>query len=123
MTPREAVQAYWTAAQARDWDAFTALLSDDIVYELPQSRERIRGKERYLTFNTEYPADWHATLRHVVAESGRAVSWTDFLTNGEPEIVVTFFTFGADGLIQTVTDFWPEPFEAAAYRAGLVERY
>jgi hypothetical protein len=28
----EVVAAYWAAAEARDWDAFAALLADDVVY-------------------------------------------------------------------------------------------
>jgi hypothetical protein len=26
------VAVYWAAAEARDWDAFAALLADDVVY-------------------------------------------------------------------------------------------
>lgn len=47
---------YWTALQARDWEGFEALLAEDVVYELPQTRERIRGRANYLRFNIEYPA-------------------------------------------------------------------
>ena len=38
------VTSYWTAAEARDWDAFRALVAEDVVYEAPQSRERVRGR-------------------------------------------------------------------------------
>ena len=31
-----------------------------MVYEIPQSRERIRGRDRYLQFNQEYPGDCYS---------------------------------------------------------------
>ena len=44
---------YWAAAEARDWAAFGALLADGVVYEVPQSRERVSGREAYIRFNAE----------------------------------------------------------------------
>jgi 3-phenylpropionate/cinnamic acid dioxygenase small subunit len=64
--PHEAIEVYWATAEARDWDAYAALLTADVVYEMPQSRERIRGKERYMSFNTDYPADRPAWRAHLV---------------------------------------------------------
>jgi len=98
-TAHEPVTRYWAAAEARDWDAFAALLSDDICYELPQTRKRIGGKARYLEFSTDFPADWHATLRLVIADGDRARSWCDFVTDGVPQIAVTFFELTPDGLV------------------------
>jgi hypothetical protein len=48
-------RAYWTVMGARDWPALTALLADDVLYELPQSRERVRGAEALVRFSAEYP--------------------------------------------------------------------
>ena len=121
--PHQAAEEYWAAAEARDWDAYAALLTDDVVFEMPQSRERIRGKENYMSFNTGYPADWHATVRYVIAEGRRATSWCDVVTDGVPQVAVTFFTFDSDGLICHITDFWPDPAEPPAWRAHLVEIY
>jgi hypothetical protein len=50
------------------WDRFADLLASDVVYTLEQSRERIRGRDRYVTFNREYPGDWHVTVELVVAD-------------------------------------------------------
>ena len=44
------------------------LLDPDVVYEIPQSRERIRGRDRYVTFNAEYPGDWHLEPRVVLGD-------------------------------------------------------
>ncbi|WNF27877.1 nuclear transport factor 2 family protein [Streptomyces sp. C11-1] len=132
---RAAVERFWAAAEAREWDAFAATLADDVVYDLPQTRERIRGKERYLRFNQEYPGDWHVRVERIVAdaEGRQAAARTGFTVTGEgPEETrerpqeldaIHFFTFDAQGLITGVTDFWPESYEPPAGREHLVERY
>jgi len=121
--PTATALAFWAAAEARDWSAFGALLADDVVYELPQSRERIRGKATYLRFNVEYPGEWQLTVRRVVGERGQAATWCDFVTDGEPGEALTFFEFGETGLITTITEFWPEPYDPPPGREHLVERF
>lgn len=126
---RAAVEAYWSAANARDWDAFAATLADDVVYDLPQTRELIRGKERYLQFNREYPGDWCVRVERLVADGeGRQAAARTLVTftgaEGEATAIhaIHFFTFDAQGLITGVTDFWPEPYEPPTGREQ-VERY
>ena len=75
----EVVAAYWAAAEARDWDAFGALLADDVVYRGPQTREQVRGRAPYIRFNVEgFPYDWHLTVDRIVGEGQRAASWIEF---------------------------------------------
>ncbi|MBK3587929.1 nuclear transport factor 2 family protein [Streptomyces microflavus] len=122
---RAAVETYWATADARDWDAFAATLADDLVYELPQTRERIHGKDRYVRFNEEYPGDWHVRIERIVADSeGRqAAARTEFTVGAEEMHAIHFFTFDDRGRITGVTDFWPESYEPPAGREHLVERY
>ncbi|MFJ4706756.1 nuclear transport factor 2 family protein [Streptomyces anulatus] len=129
---RGVVETYWAAAEARDWSAFGATLAEDVVYELPQTRERILGKKRYLRFNEEYPGDWHVRVERIVAdaEGRQAAARTGFTVTGEQEgappqelDAIHFFTFDEEGLITGVTDFWPESYEPPAGREHLVERY
>lgn len=82
---RGVVEAYWTAAEARDWSAFGATLAEGVVYDLPQTRERILGKERYLRFNQEYPGDWHVRVERIVAdaEGRQAAARTGFTVTGD----------------------------------------
>lgn len=60
MTDAHAVVAsYWAAADARDWQSFGGLLADDVVYEGPQTRERVRARDAYVRFNVEgFPGEW-----------------------------------------------------------------
>jgi predicted ester cyclase len=120
---RAAIESYWTSCEARDWERFGALVSLDVVYECPQTRERVRGREAYIRFNREFPGDWHLSIDRIVADPQQAVSWTTFVLTGEEMTGLCFFTFNDDGLIDTIKDFWPEPYEPAANRAHLVERY
>ena len=47
----EVVAAYWAAAQTRDWDTVAGLVAEQVVYEAPQFRERVRGRTAYVRFN------------------------------------------------------------------------
>ncbi|GAA1330715.1 hypothetical protein GCM10009647_070380 [Streptomyces sanglieri] len=122
---RAVVETYWSAADARDWDAFAATLADEVLYDLPQTRERIRGKERYLRFNREYPGEWRVRVERVVAdgEGRQAAVRTRFTAGAEESPAVHFFVFDATGRISEITDFRPEPYEPPAGREHLVERY
>ncbi|GAA3807488.1 nuclear transport factor 2 family protein [Streptomyces phyllanthi] len=120
---RAAVERFWAAAEARDWTAFAGTLAEDVVYTLPQTRERISGLERYVRFNREYPGDWHVRTERVVAEPDHVVTWTRVTVGPREMDAVTFFTGDGYGRIATVTDFWPEPYEPPAGREHLVERY
>lgn len=119
---RERVQRFIATLEARDWAAWAELLDPDVVYEIPQSRERIRGRDRYLRFNQEFPGDWHLRCKVVIADEQRGVVWFDWLLDGGRDDAMAFFEF-TGGLITRVTDFWPEPYEPPPGREHLVERW
>ena len=120
----EVVAAYWAAAEARDWAAFGDLIADDVVYEAPQTRERVRGRAAYLRFNAEgFPGDWHLSVQRIVGQDGHAASWIQMAEAGDRYPGLCFFDLDPGGRIARITDFWPEPYEPPAGRAGLVERY
>jgi hypothetical protein len=119
---RELAERFIASLEARDWDAWAALLHPAVVYELPQSRERIRGRDRYLRFNQEYPGDWHLRPKVTIADERHGVVWFEWLLNGRTDDAMAFFEF-AGGVITRVTDFWPEPYEPPPGREHLVERW
>jgi len=120
----EVIAAYWAAAEARDWDAFGALLADDVLYRSPQTREQVRGREAYIRFNVEgFSYDWHIAVRRIVGEGPHAASWIEFTGQEGTQPGLCFFELGDDGWITQITDFWPDPYELPATRAHLVERY
>ena len=117
------IERYWTAIEARDWPGLSTLLHPGVVYELPQTRERIRGRERYLQFNAEYPGDWHLTIERTHEDPSGGASWTAFTVGDETVPALTFFRFDDAGLIAHITDFWPEPYDPPPGREHLVERF
>ena len=120
---RKTVESFWSAAEARDWSTFASTLAEDVLYDLPQTRERIRGKDSYVQFNREYPGDWHLRIQRIVADSEQAVTWIHVTVGLDEVYAVTFFTGDEEGRITTVTDFWPEAYEPPPGREHLVERY
>jgi hypothetical protein len=120
----DVVAVYWAAAEARDWAAFGGLLAEDVVYEGPQTRERVRGRDAYLRFNAEgFPGGWHLEVQRIVGEGQHAASWIQMSEGDEHYPGLCFFDLGPDGLITRITDFWPTPYELPGSRAHLVERY
>ena len=117
------IEAYWSAANARDWDAFAALLAEDVVYEVPQTRERVRGRPRYVQFNEEYPGDWVAVVERAVGSGAHGASWTTVTVGADTMAGLSFFDLGEDGRIVRITDFWPEPYEPPPSREHLTERW
>jgi ketosteroid isomerase-like protein len=124
MTPENSLPArFIDSLERRQWDVWSALLDPDVVYEIPQTRERIRGRDRYLQFNQEYPGEWHLVPKVIVADDHHGAVWFEW-TVGDDERAdaMAFFEF-ADGLITTITDFWPEPYDPPTGREHLTERY
>ncbi|MDT3395814.1 nuclear transport factor 2 family protein [Streptomyces sp. B1866] len=120
---RAIVDAYWATAQARDWRAFGATLADDVRYELPQTREYVVGRDGVVRFHAEWPGEWSLEVERVVVDGDQAACLVNFTIDEDEAHLVAFITFAPDGRIQTVTDFWPEPYEPPAGREHLVDRY
>jgi predicted ester cyclase len=124
ISAHEMVAAYWAAAEARDWDAFGALLADDVVYRSPQTREQVQGRDAYVRFNVDgFPGEWHINVQRIVGEHPRAASWIEFTRPEGTETGLCFFDLADNSRITQIIDFWPEPYELPASRAHLVERY
>jgi ketosteroid isomerase-like protein len=118
---REVMQRYYDSIKARDWDGFAELLSPDVVYEMPQTRERISGREPYVQFNREYPGEWQIDVTRLVVDGDRAAGTMNFMVDGETVLGIGFFEL-TDGQITRITDIWPEPYEPPPGREHLAER-
>lgn len=119
---QELVERYWQTTNARDWEAFGKTLHADVVYEIPQTRERVRGRAGFVDFYQTYPGDWTLELARLVADQNQAVSLTAFRANGQEQTEITIFEF-KDGLISRIIDYWPEPYEPPKRASKFVERY
>ena len=122
-TDKQIVEGFWAAMQTNDFKAAGEWLHDDYVLEWPQSGERIRGRANFVAVNEHYPAHgrWEITVHRIISEGdevGSDVSVTDGEITGR---AITFSTI-RDGRIVHQTEFWPDPFEPAPWRAGWVEK-
>jgi hypothetical protein len=116
------VAAFADRLERRDWNGLAELLDPEMVYEVPQTRERIRGRDRYVTFNAEYPGDWHIEPRVVLGDHRDGSLLFEWELAGETSLAIAFFEVEG-GLITKVTDFWPEPYEPPPGREHLTERW
>ncbi|MGH3662999.1 MAG: nuclear transport factor 2 family protein [Micromonosporaceae bacterium] len=120
---RQAVRAYVERTEQRDWQALSELLAEDVVYEMPQTRETIHGRAAFLQFNKEYPGDWHLRLRRVVADGPHAAAWIDARVGAEQQDACVWFELSEPGLISRIVDYWPEPYVPPPGREHLTTRH
>ncbi len=122
MTARDAVLRHWQAANARDWPRFATVLSRELIYEVPQTRERVRGSDNYLEFFQTWPGNWRAEIVQLIADERGAVTTIDFVTDQGRETGISFFEV-RDGVITRITDYWPGPYDPPARMTNCIERY
>lgn len=122
-TAVEIVQQFWALMQTNDFAAVAAVLAPDFVLEWPQTRERIRGAERFARMNADYPAHgrWEFTIHRIVGDAHEAVSDVAITDGVQQARAISFFET-ADGRVRRLVEYWPEPYDAPANRAHLVER-
>lgn len=120
---KEVIEQFWETMKTNDFRAVGELLHDDYVLEWPQSGERVRGRENFVAINEKYPAHgrWKFNVHRILAEGDQAVSDVDVTDGVVHARVITFSTI-QDGKILHQTEFWPDPFEPAAWRAQWVEK-
>lgn len=121
-TQADVVREFWRLMATNDFYSVAEVLSPEFVLEWPQSKERIRGAERFARMNQEYPAHgrWEFTINRIVGGENEAVSDVSVTDGVQKGRAISFFTL-AQGKVIRIVEFWPEPFAALASRAHLVE--
>ena len=122
-SPVKLLTTYVAVLEARDWAALTALLHEDVVYRLPQTREVVRGRDDYLRWNTEYPDGWHLRLVEAYGDGAGAAARLSVRIDGEPGTVdALVFVRAAEGRLVEITDWWPEHYDPPPGREHLATR-
>lgn len=121
-SPADVVREFWRLMATNDFSSVAAVLAPEFVLEWPQSRERIRGAERFARLNREYPArgPWRFTIQRLVAGAAEVVTDVTVTDGAVTARAISFFTL-ENGRIARIVEFWPEPYAAPAHRAHLVE--
>lgn len=124
MNPKDIVLKFWEAMGGNDFFVVAELLHEDFILEWPQSRERIRGRENFARLNTAYPAvgKWTFSINQIIAEGDMVVTNVSVSDELRNDRAITFSTIRG-GRIWMQAEYWPEPFEAPAWRAEWVERF
>jgi ketosteroid isomerase-like protein len=139
---REIVERFARAVEEKDLDTQESLLADDVVQDMPQSGERIRGKANWLAVARNYPGgvgtvapgsgrligaedQWLLTPTFSVMRiegSGNVYTYAGTITysNGETWHMVWIVEL-QDGKIARAETWYAAPFEAPAWRAQWAE--
>ena len=118
---RAALDRHWAASDASDFDAEHAIYREDAVLEYPQSGERIRGRANIQLTRSRQPSKKRFTVRRII---GSGELWvTEFILtyDDKPSYTVSIMEFRDDQVVRE-TQYFADPFEAAAWRARWVER-
>ena len=94
---------------------------EDYVMEMPQSGERIRGRQKMREFQEAYPSPPTRQLRRAIVRGGLWVVEIHSDYGGRVYDVVLILELRA-GKIYRDTRYYAEPFEAPEWRARWVER-
>ena len=101
------------------------LRHEDYVMEMPQSGERIRGRQNMRAFQEAFPSNANPPsirIRRVLVRDGLWVAeGVNDYGDGKVFDVVAVFEL-KDGKIWRDTRYYAEPFEAPEWRAQWVER-
>jgi len=119
---KEIVKQFWTTMASNDFRASAQLLHDEYVLEWPQSGERIRGRVNFAAVNENYPAAgrWSFVVHHLIAEGDTVVTEVTISDGATTGRAITFSTLRENKIVQQ-TEYWPEPFKPAAWRAQWIE--
>jgi len=123
MNNSQIIENFWATMETNDFYAVAQLLHDEYILEWPQSGERILGRDNFAALNTNFPAEgkWQFKVNAMVAENDVVVSDVSVSDGKRQDRAITFSTV-RDGKIWRQVEFWPESFEAPAWRAQWVEK-
>jgi hypothetical protein len=118
---RSAIDEHWRASESGDGIAEHAMYAEDAILDYPQSGERFRGRSTIAAQRGGHPAERHFTVVRITGEGGLWVSECIITYDGVPTHSVSIMEFDS-GLVSHETQYFADPFEAPASRAGLAER-
>ncbi|HEX3476222.1 MAG TPA: nuclear transport factor 2 family protein [Kofleriaceae bacterium] len=118
---RATLERHWTASEAGDYQVEHDLYQDDAALEYPQSGERIRGRPNIQAARALHPAKRHFRIDRILGGGDLWVTEYVITYDGKPLNTVSIMEFH-EGKVTRETQYFAEPFEPPAYRAGFVER-
>ncbi len=118
---RAALEQHWAASDASDFETEHSIYHEDAVLEYPQSGERIRGRSNIQITRTKQPNKKRFAVQRMVGSGDLWVTEFILRYDGKPSYTVSIMEFRGDKVARE-TQYFADPFEAAAWRAPWVER-
>ena len=118
---RVALQRHWAASDADDFAAEHEIYAEAAVLEYPQSRERIRGRQRIQASRMAQPDQKRFVVRRILGAGDLWISELVLTYGDRPFHVVSIMEFEGDKVVRE-TQYFGEPFEPGASRSQLTER-
>lgn len=122
MAPREVVIAFWETMKSNDFARASEWLAQDFEGFCPQTSELIVGRENFVAVNSNYPAHgtWYFEINSIVSENDKVVTDVSITDGVQKARAITFHTV-EDNLISEQVEFWPDDYEAPAWRSQWVK--
>ena len=117
---RAQIEEHWTASESGDSDTEHAIYATDAILDYPQSGERFRGRSKIEAQRGGHPAERHFRVLRIRGGGDLWVSEVVITYDGAPSYSVSVMAF-ADDLVTHETQYFADPFPAAAWRAALAE--
>jgi len=119
---REALEKHWQASAAGDWNAEHDIYADDAICDYPQSGERILGRRNLQALRSHHPGKPSGfKVRRIVGGGDLWVTEYTIDYQGRSAFTVSIMEFH-DGKVVKETQYFADPFEAAAWRSQWVQR-
>ena len=118
---RAALQRHWAASDADDFAGEHQIYADDAILDYPQSRERIRGRQRIQASRMAQPNRKRFAVQRILGAGDLWVSELVLTYDDRPVHVVSIMEFQGDQVVRE-TQYFADPFEPGASRTQWVER-
>ncbi|MGA2893294.1 MAG: nuclear transport factor 2 family protein [Xanthobacteraceae bacterium] len=118
---RTLLDRHWLAADGNDFSAEHEIYREDAVLEYPQSRERLRGRDKIQASREAQPNRKRFSVRRILGRGDVWVSEFILSYDGRPTYSVSVMEFN-EGKVTRETQYFGDPFEPGPSRAQWVER-
>jgi ketosteroid isomerase-like protein len=118
---RALLDQHWAASDANDFETEHRIYHEDAVLEYPQSGERIRGRCNIQITRTKQPSSKRFVVRRITGQGDLWVTEYILTYDGKPSYTVSIMEFRGEKVARE-TQYFADPFEAAAWRAQWVEQ-
>jgi hypothetical protein len=116
------LNAHWQASAAGDVDAEHAIYDENAICDYPQSGERILGRRNLQALRSHHPDKPSGfVVRRILGKGDLWITEYTISYQGGATCAVSIMEF-RNGRVVHETQYFPDPFEAPAWRSPLVQR-